>query len=209
MGSLQRLAIRQRQTPSRNLHTPPLSRCLCPLLEIERRRRGYGVCQRRTRRTNRSGDNKTQDHTPPANQPVPSRLHSQHQTLQHPIRQLHTNRKPCSQKVRPRILSHPRQERIRLQTEHYPAILRKRQALPARQVRRRRMSILPLYPRPRRPVRQLRPSTRPERSHQSILCARPQHTRNERISQLVLRPPKTNRPIEKVRRGEPKPPGEC
>src|SRR5439155_26282874 len=146
-----------------------------------------------------SGSNKTQDHTPPANQPVSSNLHPLHQAVQHSIRQLHTNRKSCSQEVRPRILSHPRQERIYLQTEHHPAILRKREALPARLVRRRRMSILPLHPCPRRPVRQLRPSTRPEGSDQSILRPRPQHTRNERVGQLVLRPPQTFRPIEKVR----------
>src|SRR6266700_5075246 len=123
MGSLQRLAIRQRQTPSRNLHASSLRRRLRALLEIERRRRGYGVWQRRTRRTNRSRSHKTQDHTPTANKPVSPNLYAQHQTVQHPIRQLYTNRKPYSQEVRPRILPDPRQERIRLQTEHHPAVL--------------------------------------------------------------------------------------
>ena len=67
------------------------------------------------------------------------------------------------------------------------------------------MPLLPLHPRPGRPVRQLRKSTRPEGSDQTILRTRPLHTYNERIEELVLRPPQTSRPAQEVCRGEPEP----
>ena len=70
------------------------------------------------------------------------------------------------------------------------------------------MPLLPLHPRPGRPVRQLRKSTRPEGPDQTILRTRPLNTYNERIEELVLRPPQTSRPAQEVCRGEPEPPRE-